>query len=287
MKKKLLALIMACCFFMANTIASTAYNDDNAIPSRQTPGAVIEYQEDNTWETIVEGCGEPLNTETTSGEETADTSSGIISLDEEERIIRAIEMEADLLPHYISAYPAPTPGMRVIYDNWGEIETVLAPNADGALVVVEPYFLNTDSDTDVSTPLLRLSQGTRKPAGTYTYGSVVSNSVGYTTNTIKITTGSVLGTGDFTCFTDTIGDHDNYLQYGDCATKNSIDNPWYGTVIYARNMTNNVGTSFIKNDNGGLPNAVLDIWKTGLTKLGVTSTNYNYIKFAGRYYYTF
>ena len=250
------------------------------------PGSVIEYQEDGSWRVISYG-----DTETQYGGEQESrevvTTDEPVSLEEEERIVSAIEQEAEAYPFYTATYPAPTCGMRVAYDNWGEIESVSVSAADGTYHAIEPEFVRTDGAEDVSVPPMRLSQGTRKPAGTYTYGSVVPNSVGYTTNTIKITLGSVLGTGDFTCFTDTIGDHDNYLQYGDCATKNSIDNPWYGTVIYARNMTNNVGTSFIKNDNGGLPNAVLDIWKTGLTKLGVTSTNYGNIKFAGRYYYTF
>ena len=96
-----------------------------------------------------------------------------------------------------------------------------------------------------------------------------------------------MGTGDFTVFTDTTGDHDNNLKYGDCATKGNYDNPRYGTSIATRNMLNNVASSFIKNDNGALPNAVLDIWKTGVSKLDITSTNYNNIKFAGRYYYEF
>lgn len=135
-----------------------------------------------------------------------------------------------------------------------------------------------------------LGQGKRLAPGTYTYGSVVSETkskLGYTTNTIKITDTFVMGTGDLTVFTDKTGDHDNSLKYGDCATKGNYDNPKYGTSIGVRNLVNNIRETFTKNDNGALPNAVLDIWKTGVAKLGITSTNYDNIKFAGRYFYEY
>lgn len=269
-----------------------ATDDNNSqIPAMQVPGTVIEYAEDGSWY-IVSRLDKHQSNNYVQPRGISETNPNKEKeLWKEEQLVDAIEEEAKNFPEYIATYPAPSIGMRVKYDNWGEIESVSLPDEKGQYQIIEPIFVATTTKKSFvpkkANLLAALAQGTRKPAGTYTYGSVVSNAVGYTTNTIKITTGSVLGTGDFTCFTDAIGDHDNYLQYGDCATKNSIDNPWYGTVIYARNMTNNVGTSFIKNDNGGLPNAVLDIWKTGLTKLGVTSTSYDYIKFAGRYYYTF
>ena len=88
-------------------------------------------------------------------------------------------------------------------------------------------------------------------------------------------------------FTDRIGDHDNTLVRGDCATRGDTDNPKSGTFIRARNMTNDTVYEFTKNDNGALYNAVLDIWKTGVADLGITSTDYDNIKFAGRYYYEF
>lgn len=186
--------------------------------------------------------------------------------------------------------------MCVVYDNWGEVEEIYMQNKDGTYSVAERTLMPISNTAraageEVSVKAYTaLPQGSRLAAGTYSYGSVVSETktrVGYTTNTIKITNSHVLGTGDFTVFTDTTGDHDNNLKYGDCATKGNYDNPRYGTSIATRNMLNNVASSFIKNDNGALPNAVLDIWKTGVSKLDITSTNYNNIKFAGRYYYEF
>ena len=53
------------------------------------------------------------------------------------------------------------------------------------------------------------------------------------------------------------------------------------------NKLKNITATFYKNDNGDLPNAVIDIWKTGIKRLGVNKTNYNKIKKAGKYKYTF
>lgn len=285
MKKTIVSLMAA--FILVLSSFSAAYASSipmEEIPERYTPNTTIEYQKDGSWKVIEK--------QVTIEENESDEQELVSSRDRtnEDLIVKRIEEESEQYPHYqeVRTLPAPVVGMRVYYDPWGEIKTIKIQN-HGQYVEVEPQYtiVNIGNPNEEIRAITALPQGTRKPAGTYTYGTVEPNSVGYTTNTIKITTGSVLGTGDFTCFTDTIGDHNNYLQYGDCATKGSYDNPWYGTVIYARNMTNNVGTSFIKNDNGGLPYAVLDIWKTGLTKLGVTSTNYGNIKFAGRYYYPF
>lgn len=135
-----------------------------------------------------------------------------------------------------------------------------------------------------------IANGKRRAIGTYKYGSVVGKTkekVGYKTNIIRISEDSVVGTGDFTCFTDKIGEHDNLLRKGDCATKGSIDNPMTGTIIRTTNMLTGKSANFIKNDNGGLPNAVLDIWKTGVKKLGIKTKNYNNIKFAGCYSYSY
>ena len=44
---------------------------------------------------------------------------------------------------------------------------------------------------------------------------------------------------------------------------------------------------YIIRDNGKLYNAVIDIWKTGVEKLGVKSKKYDDIKKAAKYTYTY
>lgn len=138
--------------------------------------------------------------------------------------------------------------------------------------------------------LAKASNGWRAEPGVYKYGKVVEatkEKVGYTCNKIVITDSSVKGTGDFTVFTDKIGDHDNTLKKGDCATKGKYDNPRSNQKINVTNMMNGESSSFTKNDHGTLPNAVIDIWKTGVEKLGVKSKNYDSIKKAVKYTYNY
>ncbi|MDR6727099.1 hypothetical protein J2W91_005624 [Paenibacillus amylolyticus] len=62
-------------------------------------------------------------------------------------------------------------------------------------------------------------------------------------------------------------------------------NPKYEQVLDTRKLDNNVFYSVTKRDNGALPDATLDIWKTGveLFDLKWSST----LSFKGRYFYSF
>ncbi|MCI5587408.1 MAG: hypothetical protein SOZ95_05350 [Bacilli bacterium] len=188
---------------------------------------------------------------------------------------------------YEQIMPNPVCGMRVYYDNWGEVEKVMLPTKlKLSNLGISSYALDSNIEINANA----LPAGKRKAKGTYKYGSVVQNTkdkYGYTCNKISISDNSVVGTGDFTVFTDKKGDHDNILQKGDCATKGSIDNPLKGTKIKVTNKTNGITYTFTKNDNGSLPNAIIDIWKTGVTNLGIDSKNYDNIKKAGKYTYKF
>ncbi|URJ58309.1 hypothetical protein [Paenibacillus polymyxa] len=128
--------------------------------------------------------------------------------------------------------------------------------------------------------LQALPRGTRKSPGTYTYGAH--------DNEIKISgtfSGYVRGTGRGTNFTDTYGENSNILDKGDCATKGAIGNPKFGTEIRVRNTDNDIAANFYKADNGSLPDAVIDIWKTGVEKVGLSWASY--VSFSARYSYDF
>ena len=314
MYKKTMSIVCAMSIMIGSIVSAQATDTSNviqnsAIPDSATPGAVLEYVSNGMWQSIssaqdmfdrFEKATDSIEANDTVEKNSTDVSMiddlSVMSFEDEEELITEIDQESEGLPVYREELPDPAVGMCVVYDNWGEVEEIYMQNKDGTYSVAERTLIpisNTARATGEKISVkayTALPQGSRLAAGTYNYGSVVSETktnVGYTTNTIKITNSHVLGTGDFTVFTDTTGDHDNSLKYGDCATKGNYDNPRYGTSIATRNVVNNVASSFIKNDNGALPNAVLDIWKTGVSKLGITSTNYNNIKFAGRYYYEF
>ena len=81
------------------------------------------------------------------------------------------------------------------------------------------------------------------------------------------------GYGRATNFTDTIGERDNRLVKGDCATNMKYDDCPYGTKLSVNGPKKGGGIAFVtltKRDKGSLPDAVLDIWKTGVEYFGYT-----------------
>lgn len=255
-----LSITLATAVFFTGISAQVAASEQvTRIPDQMKAGTIIEFDEDNKMRIIVEGepvpKKKPIMRKVLSPEQQK-------LLEEEEKMVQKIREEAKDLPVYHLENPAPQPGMRVIYDGEGLIREIIYPK---------------NISPNAYKPLPR---GTRKPPGTYTYGKS-NNSI-----TIKGTTsGSVLGEGRFTNYSDTVGENDNTLKKGDCATKGEIDNPSYGTKIASRNLENDVFAYVYKRDNGALPDAVLDIWKTGVELYGLTWSSS--LSFKGRYYYEF
>lgn len=82
-----------------------------------------------------------------------------------------------------------------------------------------------------------------------------------------------IGAGRGTTFSDTIGQANIVLKKGDVATKLAYDNVTVGKVLSVRTKTVlgiNKTVNMIKNDAGSMPDAVLDIWKTGVEYWGYT-----------------
>lgn len=82
---------------------------------------------------------------------------------------------------------------------------------------------------------------------------------------------SRIGIGQATTFSDQIGQANIKLKKGDVATKLAFDNVSVGKVISVTTKTKlgvNKTVNMTKNDAGGMPNAVLDIWKTGVEYWG-------------------
>ncbi|WPS86913.1 hypothetical protein SMD22_20795 [Brevibacillus halotolerans] len=238
------------------------------IPDQMLAGTIIEY--DDSYNMVVIEKGEKLTSnEKVQAVQTQELSNTeLIKLTEEETLVQKILDEAKELPVYHIQNPAPQPGMRVIYDGEGFIKKIVYPSS-----------IKEDDGVE-ALAYKALPRGTRKAAGTYKYGA--------NNNTIVITgssSGSVLGTGRFTNFTDTTGENDNKLVKGDCATRGDIDNPKYNTTINARNTENDKAAAVTKRDNGALPDAVLDIWKTGVEDFGLKWDKN--LSFKGRYYYEF
>lgn len=94
----------------------------------------------------------------------------------------------------------------------------------------------------------------------------------------KLHDGGIAGFGRATTFSDKIGQADNILKKGDVATSLRYDNCKYGTKIelFAPKKGTTVGAighTMYKRDAGGLPDAVIDIWKTGVEYWGYKWTS--------------
>ncbi len=84
----------------------------------------------------------------------------------------------------------------------------------------------------------------------------------------------VYGYGRFTDFTDSTGQADHKLNKGDVATRGHVGYPKAGTAITCEAPVKGTGKrqkfTMYKWDIGCMPDAVLDIWKTGVEKWGYT-----------------
>lgn len=245
--------------------AKTESPEKNSIFQNYTPNTTIEYMKTNHWS---------KTSPKTDSEDYTDIDLNVMAYVGEDKNG----------PIYEQVLPIPTEGMRVSYDNWGEINRIQ---------VRETMFDKIAFDREVLKPrklLKAVAIGKRAKNGTYRYGQVVPETIqktGWIYNQIIIVDHNVSGSGDMTCFTDKMGDHDNKLKKGDCATKGDYDNPKSNTLIRVKNMMNGKTKNFYKNDHGSLPNAVVDIWKTGVEYLGISSKNYNNIKKAAHYSYDY
>ncbi|MDR0268668.1 hypothetical protein [Paenibacillus sp.] len=259
---KIAAVVLVGSQILASPISSFA-DHGSSIPDKMLAGTVIQYDENNNPVYLETGKPVPLQKaadttlyKTLSPEEQS-------ALDEENKMVQGILDEAKSLPVIHIDNPQPQPGMKVIYDGEGYLKDIIYPQDQKTI--------------DIKSAL---PQGSRKAPGTYTYGAH--------NNSITITgtsSGKVLGTGRGTTFTDTGGDHNNNMKKGDCATKGEIDNPRYDTTITVRNLDKDIVYDFLKEDNGTLPDAVIDIWKDGVSYLGLTFSST--LSFNGRYYYEF
>ena len=289
LKKYFVIIIVGFCLCLGEKISVQAADTitSHFIPERMPANSVIEYEGDGQWNNLgTENVMMKRNRDIVKNEEKVTLPFAQFS-----KSISQLKKVTDDEPIYEEVLPNPQKGMRVEYDNWGEINKIFVFNGTSYKEVAETFAKHPDEKTGVSLFAAKaLKLGTRLSPGTYPYGQVeekTTEQVGYTQNVIKITSNKVVGKGDFTVFWSIKGDHENYLKEGDCATKGAIDNPKSNTKIEVTNKLKNITATFYKNDNSDLPNAVIDIWKTGVKRLGVNKTNYSKIKKAGKYKYTF
>lgn len=254
--KKKISMLLAGIMVFSFGYFEVMAEGDVQIPYYMQPHTVIVYNDDLSY-TILEG-GEaeepmpeinvaepmPANPEW-SQEEIEQYNYETNIIDEAKQAIESGSPEVV----YEEPFKARS-GLKVVYDSEGFIMNVYYPNP------------NMPSGYSLSDPKFVPAPTTRTLTTIAVWGSF-ENTLVY-----DDIDDSVTGTGRFTSFGDAIGDHDNYLQNGDCATKQAYDNIASGTEVHARNLDTNQDYYYIKNDNGGMPDAVLDIWGEGINWIG-------------------
>lgn len=250
-----LALIGTFLATSGSTSVFAAQNTSNfkngVIPDKMSEGTVILFDRDNNPTIINQGIESPLSNPTLDlSNENKFVLDSPISSEEFYRLLAEIDEEAKDLPVYYIEDEKPQPGTIVRYGTDGGINSI-----ENAVPTVTPKATAAN--------------------GTYVYGS---------NNKITITSSQVSGVGRFTVFNSITGDHDNPLVAGDVATKKAYDNPKSGTRITATATNTNITKTVVKNDNGDLPDAVLDVKKWTGTLFGYTYSST--LSFPGSYYYS-
>lgn len=209
------------------------------IPINMKPSTVIKYISDNEY-TILQG-GEAL-------------------------IKKTKENVDSILP--AEEYPMPEKGMTVYYGIDGEVNDIIFPSKAS-----EKQFVTLSNE----------EQKKLDSYITYTHSSKASNQPfatwGSYPNKLYYADSSrhIMGVGRATVFGDTIGQGNHKLQKGDVATKLKYDNCKLGLSVVVFLPKKGSSTTEVKVmkkwDAGSMPNAVIDIWKTGINYWGYTYTS--------------
>lgn len=160
---------------------------------------------------------------------------------------------------YNPSIPLPQKGMKVQYASDGKILNIL--EKDG----LEPDYSNLENLAD-SAVTTRISLPNipiwLKPFATW----------GATPNSLYRMNGNIVGIGRATTYSDAIGQRDARLGKGDVATKQAYDDCAFGITVYVTADIKGTNTAkkvaMTKKDVGGMPDAVVDIWKTGVEYWG-------------------
>lgn len=235
-----LSIISQCLFFPAS---AESIQKQGEIPERMAPNTIIEFTNDSTY-VIIKGGEYDTDVEFTEvpviDNRTQEEIEATNAFDEWSKWADSQIIEEDI----INIEPVkPVAGMVVTYADDGYILNI----QDNSQSV-----LSQDSNT---TRAYEIASN-----GTYRWGAH--------NNTLQITNTYVRGTGRFTNFTDTIGQANHRLVKGDVATKMEYDNCILGQPLICK--ANGYTRTMYKWDVGGMPDAILDIWKTGVECFGYT-----------------
>lgn len=243
----ILMSVMILCLSIPVKASETIISDE--IPTKMQPDTIINFIDDNAYKIIKGGQSSQEN---------------IIELPEEINAkLDAAKKDGTYYTAYHGDMPNPVKGLKVYYADDGYILRLEYP--DG---VKNPLMQEVISPNESIVQLE--TRGGPGPNDTllYVWGDH-DNQIWRIGNSST----ARYGYGRATNFTDKIGERDNVLKKGDAATSQAYDNCAYGTAltVIAPKKSGGTGTKTLyKRDVGGMPDAVLDIWKTGVEYWGYT-----------------
>ncbi len=244
MKRLILGIVMVSIFMVGikNVLAL------NTIPHTMTPNTIIKYLNESEYVVL-------------KGEE-KENSLYNEELFEEVQVLPKKMVTTESI-YYLEEYPTPRKDLYVYYGDDGQVTRIYSVKGSPIYSITSLCY----QDSDIQ-PLISLTEPTDK---------IVAKWGGYPNILYKQTTHldyyKFKGKGMATTFKDKIGEKDNTLKKGDVATKMEYGDIAFNSVVEVTTKNNKGQTmtvNMVKRDKGGMPNAIIDIWKTGVEYWGYT-----------------
>lgn len=266
-KKAAVALAVLMCMLFSSSIGVVTYaaEQDGAVYSPEIPGemqpyTLIEYVTDQSY-VFIEGG--PVK-----------TPSKIEMSDLQKNLLEQAKRNGSYYTAIHEEYPRPVKGVRVQYSSDGFIHNIVFPEGvENPLLQPRqplsgitdassaPIVLVDDNGNDTGIEMEIIATWGKHNNTLYRVLNTPNNKGRY-------------GIGRATTFSDTIGQANVVLEKGHVATSLKYDNVDVGTVVgvvaMVKGSSNPRSHNMRKMDAGGLPDAILDIWKTGVEYWGYT-----------------
>lgn len=250
--KKLIAVL---CTFLCLSSVTTLINAEE-LPKSEIQGEVIQYEH-------IPSKMQPY--------------SKIKFIDDNHYVILNGGLVPDEKNYSRNGVPKPKKGMTVIYSSDGfihdiELDSTLNKYAVYSDVEKDSIKLSLSTlNTEIYeiTPFVEAYDGYVKIANWGAHNNRLYMSEGETPH--------MIGLGRATTFNDKMGDNNNFLKKGDVALKGTYDNCDFNSIVNVKAQKKNGGTltvSMTRADHGGMPDAIVDIWKTGVEHWGYTYSSY-------------
>ena len=257
LKVSISLFILSCIF--ANISSTYATHTQNDIPDIMQPYTIIEYTSNSDFKVIKGGT---LNSEASTKLVNELKNNVII---EKNAIKKYFLNETINFDSSLKEKISPIKGMKVLYASDGLIFDIIYPQ----------YYKNP-----LKKEKSKLTRGIILPEGitqVRSWGNYPNNLY------VNKSTNKIIGSGRATTFSDKVGQGNHILKKGDVATKLSFDNCKLGiNVSVTSNSNAGSGASLTKTmkkwDAGGMPNAIIDIWKTGVEYWGYKYSSYLSLK---------